>query len=354
MLFGCCWGEGQVTSVGFMLTVVETVPIAWRRRFPIAVLLITGSAAVGQVLLRSPVTDFGTFGVLVAMYTVAAESSQAVAILVAVVTPAGILAAGSLDRSTPPHALMIVFVEFASAWVLGEIRRHRRREVAVRAARIRRKNETRAQEVAAAERRRMARELHDVLAHSLSLISIQAGAARSVMDTAPEGVRACLLSIETVSADAWAEMRQFLDGGPEPETAVTSLTRPGLERVSDLIKRLEGAGLSIDLAVTGQARRLSADADLCAYRIVQESLTNALRHGGEGRTRVSVRYGQHEVELDIASQTTQLRRGPMRGGSHHGLAGMRERVKAIGGQLSVDQGAGRFTVKARLPLQAAS
>jgi signal transduction histidine kinase len=344
----------RVTYAGFLLTLAETLPVAWRRRFPLVVLLISGFAAAAQVLLRSPVTDFGRFGVLVAMYTVAAESRQTLAIFMAAMTPVGILGASALDPSTPPYELMIVFAQVAVAWVLGQMVRYRRRQMAARAAQVQRENESRAHEAAAAERSHMSRELHDVLAHSLSLISIQAGAARSVMDTAPERVRACLLSIEMVSAEAWAETRQFLDGaGSERARTVASFSRSRLEQLMGLIQRLESAGLSVDLAVSGQARPLSADADLCAYRIVQESLTNALRHASHGHTLVSVRYSESHVELEIASEGTQLPGSPMLGGRQHGLSGMHERVRAIGGQLSVDHGAGRFTVRARLPVEAA-
>jgi signal transduction histidine kinase len=344
----------RVTYAGFLLTLAETLPVAWRRRFPVAVLLFSGGAAAAQVWLRSPVTDFGRFGVLVAVYTVAAESRQMLAILMAAMTPVGILGASVLDPSMPPYELMIVYAQVAAAWVLGEMVRYRRRQMAARAAQVQRENEFRAHEAAAAERSRMSRELHDVLAHSLSLISIQAGAARSVMDTAPERVRACLLSIEMVSAEAWAETRQFLDGaGRERERTVASLSRPRLEQLQDLIPPLESAGLSVELVVSGQARPLSADADLCAYRIVQESLTNVLRHASHGRALVSIRYSESHVELEIASEGTQVRESPTLGGRQHGLSGMHERVRAIGGQLSVDRSSGRFTVRARLPVEAA-
>jgi len=355
VVFGRCCGGVQVTYAGFLLTLAETLPVAWRRRFPVVVLLFSGSAAAAQVLLRSPVTDFGRFGVLVAMYTVAAESRQTLAILMAAMTPLGILGARALDPSTPPYELMIVYAQVSGAWLLGEMVRYRRRQMAARAAQVQRENESQAHQAAAAERSRMSRELHDVLAHSLSLISIQAGAARSVMDTAPERVRACLLSIEMVSAEAWAETRQFLDdAGSERESTVASLSRPRLEQLTGLIRRLEGAGLSVDLLVSGQVRPLSADADLCAYRIVQESLTNALRHARPSRTLVSVRYSESHVELEIASEGTRLRGSPMVGGRQLGLSGMHDRVRAIGGQLSVDQGAGHFTVRARVPLEAAT
>lgn len=339
-----------MSPMSFVLTLAQTIPIASRRGHPFAVLLLTGAAAIVQLATGGPVTDFGAAGVLVAMYTVAAQSHQRLAILLAVMTPVGVLAAGVLDRGTPPHQLMLVLAEFAAAWVLGQIARFRRRRAA-QAARIEREHEQRARQAAAVERRRMAGELHDALAHSLSLIAIEAGAARSIIDTAPERVRACLVSIETISAEAWAETREFLDRvDPEPEGAIT-LPRPGLHLLEDLIESSRTAGLSVDLVVSGDARPLTADTELCAYRVVQESLTNALKHARNGRTRVSVGYSRSHVDLEIVSEGLPPRSDRTQDGGGRGLRGMRERVRALGGQLSVGRSADRFSVRARLPVE---
>jgi signal transduction histidine kinase len=264
----------------------------------------------------------------------------------------------ALDRSRLPYEVLIIYAEFAGAWALGEFVRHHRRESAEQAARVELERDRRAREAAAAERGRIARELHDVVSHSLSVIAVQAGAARIVMHSAPERLSASLLAIETVSREAWAEVRQFLDlagrdaGSGEPP-------RSGLAHLPDLIERFEWTGLTVDLVVTGEAQPLPADADLCAYRVVQESLTNTLRHGGrrERQARVSISYGDGSVEVEIADDD-RGGRAPgahgQAGNGHHGLAGMSERVRLAGGELSVEDGGRGFVVRALLPVTAAA
>jgi signal transduction histidine kinase len=342
-----CCGAGRVAPAAFLLTLGQTLLVAGRRRFPLVTFFLVGGAAIAQLLLGAPITDFGTFGVLVAFYTVVARSAQWLAVLLAVLTPIGISASTLVDRSTAPYELLIVYVEFAVAWGLGEIVRHRRRQHADLAASV-------ARDAAAAERDRIARELHDVVAHSLSLVSIQAGAARTVLNTAPDAVAACLASIETVSREAWAEMRRFLDAddadaGAGPEAGEGSA--PGLHRLPGLIQQLEAAGLAIELVVTGEGPPLPAAADLCAYRLVQECLTNALRHAGTGRARVAIDHGRRRVRLEVANDRAAGRGDLVLALPRHGLAGMRERVVEAGGRLSVEHGADRFTVRAELPVE---
>jgi signal transduction histidine kinase len=345
-VYASCCDTGRVTLVGALLTLLETIPIACRRRYPVPVLFVTGSAATAQMLLGSPVTDFGLLAVVVAFYTVAAQSGRRLATTIAALTPPGIAAAVVLDRSTAPQQLMLICIEFAAAWALGVYERRRSRQVAERAARVERESRQRERDAAATERGRIARELHDVVAHSLSLISIQASAARSVMDTTPERARTCLLSIETVSREAWAEMRSLLDSEAES-------SRSSLEHLAELIQRFRDVGLSLDLAVSGAVRPLPAATDLCAFRVLQESLTNVLRHSEPVHARVSIRYGRSSVRLEIASWGRMPEGAPPIEGRHHGLSGMRERVRLVGGELTVEREAGRFSVQALLPIQAA-
>jgi signal transduction histidine kinase len=341
-VFARCCDTGRVTLAGVLLTLMETLPVALRRRLPIATLALSGAAATAQVVIGSPVTDFGRLAVLIVFYTVATQSRQWLAIMVAALTPAGILAVGMSDRETPASELVILYVEFAAAWTLGYGARHRRCQAAERAARIER-------EAAAAERGRIARELHDVVAHGLSLITIHAAAAGSVMGTAPDRARDCLLAIETLSRQAWAEMRQFLEVVDREDASAGD--RPGLSHLAELIERFEGAGLSVDVVVDGEARPLPQAADLAAYRVVQESLTNALRHGGPAHAQVSIGYHPGSVELEIANEGR--RAAAAVAGAHRGLVGMRERVGLAGGELSIVEEANRFTVRARLPLRSA-
>jgi signal transduction histidine kinase len=346
-----CCGVGRVNSAGYLLTVMETLPVAWRRRAPLPLTLVTGGAAIAQVVLDSPVTDFSKVGVLVLCFTVASQSTQIVAVVMAAVTPGGILAAATLhSSSTTPYEMMLLYVQFTVAWGLGFAARHLRRVAAERVERLEREEEERARAAAAAERTRIARELHDVVAHALSVISINASAARSVMGTAPDELGACLVAIEAVSREAWAEMRLFLDA--QGDDGVAAHPRSGLAHLAELVERFEQTGLSVDLVVTGDVRPLPADVDLCAYRIVQESLTNVIRHAGQRRARVAIGYGERSVLLEIASAARGSAPARAANGGHHGVESMRDRARLAGGDLSVETTAGRFTVRAQLPVGA--
>jgi signal transduction histidine kinase len=348
-VYGHCCDIGRVNPAGYLLTLPETLPVAWRRRAPVPLILVAGGAAVTQVVLDSPVTDFSKVGVLVLCFTVASQSRQIVANGMAALTPAGILAAAMLhERSTPPYDLMVLYVQFAVAWGLGFAARHVRHLAAERVERLEREEEKRARAAAAAERGRIARELHDVVAHALSVISIQASAARSVMDAAPDQLRACLLAIEAVSREAWTEMRLFLDRQDGDEAPPSS----GLAHLAELVERFEQTGLSVELVVTGDVRPLPADVDLCAYRIVQESLTNVLRHAGHDHASVAIGYGEQSVYLEIANAARTTTPAGAAPGRHLGIEGMRKRARLAGGEVSVEDAAGRFTVRARLPVGA--
>ena len=346
---GHCCQVGRVHAGGYLLTLAETLPVAWRRRAPVTLILVAGAAGAAQVVTDSPVTDFSKIGVLVLFFTVASQSRQIVAVIMAALTPAGLLAAGVIDRSSTADELMILYVQFALAAGLGFAARYRRRLAVEQAERLAREEGERARAVAAAERRRLARELHDVVVHALSVISIQANAARSVMEVAPDELRACLLAIEAVSREAWTEMRLFLD--QEGDGAPPG---PGLTHLAGLVERFEQIGLSVDLVVTGNVRPLPADVDLCAYRIVQESLTNVLRHAGQDRAQVAVGYGERSVHLEIANTARGIAQAHTGKAAHHGMRALHERARLAGGELSVEEASGRFTVRARLPTEASA
>jgi signal transduction histidine kinase len=349
-VYGHCCDFGRVSPAGYLLTLLETLPVAWRRRAPVSLILVSGGAAIAQVVLDSPVTDFSKVAVLVLCFTVASQSRQIVAVVTAALTPGGILAAATLhSRSTTPYDLMALYVQFAVAFGLGFAARHLRRLTAERVERLEREEEERERAAAAAERSRIARELHDVVAHALSVISINAIAAQSVMGTASDDLRACLLAIEAVSREAWAEMRLFLDG-QEGGDGVEEPPRSGLAHLAELVERFEQTGLSIDLVVSGDVRPLPADIDLCAYRIVQESLTNVMRHAGQDWARVAIGYGERSVHLEIANPTGGSAPARAATGGHHGMESLRDRASLAGGELSVETNAERFTVRARLPV----
>jgi signal transduction histidine kinase len=204
----------------------------------------------------------------------------------------------------------------------------------------------------AEERLQIARELHDVVAHSMSMVAVQAGVGRYVIERDPAEAASALAAIETTSRTALREMRQLLgilrDGEPGE-----MLAAPGLEDIPDLARR---AGLHVDVAVRGTPRRLPTGMDLAAFRIVQEALTNVVKHSGTDRGRVEVTYSADAVAVEVTDEGAGVAPGsPGDVGRGHGLTGMRERVALYGGEFSAGPLPGRgYRVSARLPTGAAA
>jgi len=250
------------------------------------------------------------------------------------------------------------YVLLAAAWTLGEGVRQRRvhaAELEDRAARLEREREEKARQAVIQERLRIARELHDVVAHSLSVIGIQAGAARLVLDADPHPtrVREAVAAIEATANHAMAEMRRALGilRATEP-SGVALAPLPGLGQLPALLDQLRSAGLPVDLTVTGEPRPVATSIDLSLYRIVQEALTNALKHARATRAEVMVGYGAHDITVEV----TDDGRGPPPSAARSqgaGTIGMRERVALFGGELQVGPRAqGGYAVRVCLPIPA--
>jgi signal transduction histidine kinase len=213
-------------------------------------------------------------------------------------------------------------------------------------------HEAEAARAVAEERRRIAREMHDVVAHSMSVMVVQAGGARRILRQDPARADAAGEQIERTGREALAEMRRmlgFLRAGEDDPTE----PQPGLERLDALVARTRDAGLPVTVRVVGEPRRLSSGLDLTAYRIVQEGLTNALKHAGGAPTEVDVRWGAQRLELEIRDdgRGRPPTRPPNGDGGGHGLVGMQERVRLYGGELRAGRSEnGGFAVLARLPL----
>ena len=202
----------------------------------------------------------------------------------------------------------------------------------------------------AEERRRIAREMHDVVAHSVSTMVIQAGGARRILDRDPQRAIEAATLIERTGREALSEMRHLLGVLHAGEDTAALAPQPTLQELGALLERSRAAGLPVALQVSGEARELPAGVDLAAYRVVQEALTNALKHGG-GRAEVRMRYEDEQLTLTVADRGDGTPRPRVEGGGH-GLVGMRERVRVIGGELHAGPRAGGgFDVDARLPLQ---
>jgi signal transduction histidine kinase len=291
---------------------------------------------------------FAFLALNLALYSLAAYGDRRLAIG-AVVVWTGLLTVrlGYVMVTAWPHVAVTDlsdviddYVLLAAAWILGQgvrQRRTRAAELEDRAVRLEREREEKARQAVTQERLRIARELHDVVAHSLSVIGVQAGAARLVLDADPDPTRAreAVAAIEATANRAMAEMRRALgilrDTEP-PEAALAPL--PGLAQLSGLLDQLRTAGLPVDLTVEGTPEPLTTSIDLTLYRIVQEALTNTLKHAGATHAEVVICYGAHDITVEV----TDDGRGPPPSAAPSpgaGTIGMRERVALFGGELRV-------------------
>jgi signal transduction histidine kinase len=247
----------------------------------------------------------------------------------------------------------VVFL--TAAWILGDNLRTRRaylHELEEKAERLEREREENERRAAADEQARIARELHDVIAHNVSVMVVQAAGGREVFETHPDRAREALASIEATGREALTELRRLLGVARAHEDGSTSLApQPGLERLGTLVEQVRAAGLTVDVQVEGEQRDLPTGVDLSAYRVIQEALTNTLRHAFAQRAWIVVHYGERELIVEVLDDGA----GPPRAGGQdgRGLVGMQERVGLFGGEVRTGaRPEGGFRVWARFPLGA--
>jgi signal transduction histidine kinase len=210
----------------------------------------------------------------------------------------------------------------------------------------------RARQAIIAERTRIARELHDVVAHSVSVMVIQTSAARRVAARDPLAAAEALRSVENCGRDALIDMRRMMGVIHRADTDVLGAAAPGLSQLTKLVERAQSSGLSVQVAIHGKSRPLSAALDLMLFRVVQEALTNVIKHAGAASARIELTYKPNYFELDIVDGGGMSRREPRPANTAgHGLIGMQERIALYGGQLTTGRGrGGGFHVQARIPL----
>ncbi|HEY7467025.1 MAG TPA: sensor histidine kinase [Dehalococcoidia bacterium] len=344
---------------GVALLLLQTLPIAARRVAPLAALTISVLAISLHIALGYEGVPAGTFAALVILYSAASVADLRKALLAGAVTSAGLVIYFTTDRGDPTVTQAVTTsATYAATWGVGVYIRSRRQYTSIvedRARLLEREREIRSREAVAEERTRIARELHDMVGHALSLIVIQSGGAQRVLESKPELVRDSLASIEATGRQALADMERMLGMLSTTETTDETLSpQPGLGDVEVLAARVSEAGLPVEVTVEGTPVPLPTSVDLSAYRIIQEALTNALKHAGPARVGVSIRYGTGSLELVIVDDGRGT--GGDEVGNHHGggrgLIGMKERVALFGGEL--DAGArpeGGFRVHARLPIE---
>jgi signal transduction histidine kinase len=341
-------------ALAYALALLHTLPLAARRRFPGTVLALCVASGLAVAALGLSPIILG-LAILVAVYSVAAYGDRWVSL-------AGLAAAelGSAAVQLTPGRFQTPTVVsnalvIGAAWLLGHFVGVRRAYTArlERTAELERTRAEQARRAVAEERLRLARELHDVVAHSISVIAVQSGVGAHVAQTQPEEAAKALAAIEATSRAALIELRRLLgvlrqEGEPQGDLAPA----PGLADLDGLLAEMAKAGLGVRLRVEGTPSPLPAGVDLSAYRIVQEALTNVVKHAGPARAQVTIRYRDQEVMVEVTDDgrgvTAPTGDGRARVG--HGLIGMRERVQVFGGDLEVGPGpVGGFRVAARLP-----
>jgi signal transduction histidine kinase len=301
---------------------------------------------------------FGVFATMVISgYSVAAHEDRRRA-LIGLGALAGTGAVWTVrdPAQTDLHGSLAWLSPVVIAWLLGAYLRTRRLYVAElheRALRLEREREDRAVAAVAEERSRIARELHDIVGHGVSVMTVQASAVRRLLRGEQDREREALLVVERTGREALAEMRRMVGVLRHPEEAPARAPQPSLAHVERLVAQVREAGLAVDLRVEGEAPELPPGLDLTAYRLVQEALTNTLKHAHAQRAEVVLRYAPGEVEV-VVTDDGRGNGSVSASDGGHGLVGMRERVSVYGGELTAGPGpVGGFELRARLPLATA-
>jgi signal transduction histidine kinase len=339
------------------IVIVMTGALVFRRRYPVAVFAVVAGAAFVQWLADVPLGP-PDLAILVALYTVAAYGrDRQVALAAGAVTVGGVmLAVGRWHPERLLPSMIVPLAVTAVALAFGDDRRTRREYFAgleERTERLERERDALAALAASTERSRIARELHDVIAHSLSVMVAQADGASYTVDADPTRARRAMATVADTGRTALTEMRRML-GVLRPTSASGELKpQPGMDELPELLANVRGAGLPVSLVVDGTPTPLPTGMELAAYRIVQEALTNTLKHSGPGASaEVALRYDEHRLTVEVVDDGAGIRK-PGDDAAGQGLTGMRERAVMYGGTLRAERRApGGFSVTAEFPLSA--
>ncbi|MFL5877107.1 MAG: sensor histidine kinase [Solirubrobacteraceae bacterium] len=350
-------GDGATRGLdvgGVALAALATLPLLAHRRAPLAVFASTAAASAALNALGYVAGP--PFGPTAALFFVAADErtrdrlAQTAAVVLGMYgIHVGATAIGG--GSFPTIAILAGVAVWGGAWIVGDQVRQRRQRIAdleERARRAERETERERRLAAAEERTRIARDLHDSAAHAINVILVQAGAARLLQERDPASARAALGTIEEVARETIGEIDQLIHGLREEGAGDRAVEPPtGLSALETLAARHRAAGHAIDIRVEGPRRPLGPGVDQAAYRILQESLTNAARHGS-GEAAVDIAYRERRLELTVSNPLPPAANGRSHAGGH-GILGMRERATLLGGSLEAERDGDTFRVEARLP-----
>ena len=346
---------GGIEAPAVVLTALASLPLLWCRRAPLVVFVLTGLASTALGTIAEPAGP--PLGPTIALFWLAlsgdgsrARTGLTLAVVVAMLG-AHAAAAGLANDRFPGAELLFGALLWSGTWLAGDrarLRAERMAELEERAVRAEREAERERRLAAAEERMRIARDLHDSAGHAINVILVHAGAGRLQADRDPAAAREAFQTIEDVARETVSEIDQLVgalreDGVPPQEVE----SPPGVAALDGLVERHRAAGLDVTARIRGRNRQVPPGVDRSAYRILQEALTNAARHG-EGSAQVDLAVGEDALEFTVANPVGRGQAG--RDGDGHGVIGMRERAALLGGSLEVNATHGHFEVHARLPL----
>ena len=342
--------------VSYLLAPLWTLPLAWRRRSPLPVAVVvaaTNTVEVGLVGSHDSIVFLAVF--LLIPYSLAAHERSARRMATGL---AALVASGGVSQAAQPSPgsagawastlagdLALVVVPFLVGLALRQ-QRLRAEAMQQLTVQLEREREERARTAVAEERTRIARELHDEIAHAMSVIAVQADAAEGALARDPSLVERPLLAIRETARDALADMRRVL-GALRSDEHAQLVPEPGLARIGSLLEQTRASGLEVDLQIEGEPVPLPPLLDLAAYRVLQEGLTNARKHAAARRVEVVLRYGRDAVGVELSDDGAGAGAG---GGAGRGLAGIRERVALLGGEFVAGPGGQGFALRVTLPL----
>ena len=364
----------QLPYLAFVLVVLQVVPLAWRRRWPVAVFV---AVSIPRTIYDQLNISFDPLplGSAIAYYTIMDRCPTRVRVVISVLLIGGIIRSQTLPGHTEPYDFFVAVLQFAVAGTLGILSRTRRaylQAVETRAEQAEAERERQVALAAAEERTRIARELHDVVAHHVSLMAVQSEAAAALLPGRPAEAGKAVDIIGQTAREALTELRRLLGvlrGPADVNGRAVKAPAPSISELDEVIGQVRQAGIAVNLRVEGTPGKLPPGVDLTAYRIVQEALTNTVKHSGAGEAVVTVSYepgyvtvsvtdmGDADVRVTLGHQARGGPAGSSDGGGARpaasggfGLAGIAERVASCGGSLTVGPGdAGGFAVTARLP-----
>ncbi|MGW6978752.1 sensor histidine kinase [Streptomyces sp. NPDC054932] len=322
-------GDSPATGAAYLLTMLINVPLVWRRRAPVWVMFaVIAAGSVYRLSLDGPGQPL-PYAPLIAVYTISLLCPPRVRLVMGAVVVVAIVGSVALNTTTARELLFSLFV-FGAAFALGRLQATRQAYTAAvedRAAQLERANRIEAEQAAARERARIAREMHDILSHAVSIMIVQAEAGPVAVRRAPARAEAAFEAIAETGRDAMAQLRTMLGVLRTEEAGAPRAPQPGIGALPALLDRVRASGLRVSYERSGEVRELPAALEATVHRVVQEALTNVVKHAGASAVDVRLEYGPGALTVTV----TDNGRGPGEGSGGHGLIGIRERAAAHGG-----------------------